>query len=178
MVSLQNIMVDIEKKKKNEKKMIRFVRQQNHYSCGPILLFNLLKWANLNKIISYRDIFALTECTPEKGTKTLKFQKALKFILSRTDLKFKKTITKPSLRQIKQYLKTPNNAIILEYFKNEQYLHFILLIRNDQNEIIMINEGAENKKIPIVQLTNNLSLANHQHCEKYPIAWLIHRHQQ
>lgn len=155
---------------------MKYVRQRNYYSCGPILLFNLLRWANIIKI-SYREIFVLTECSMEKGTKTIKFTEALKKIISQNEnLKLKKQIIKPSYKQIKQNLKSNNDAIILEYFKNEEYLHFVLLVKYE-DEIFVINEGAENKKIPIVQnadlFLKKIFIENEENCHQYPIIWVV-----
>ncbi len=142
------------------------IRQPNNYTCGPIVLFNLQKWTK-SMSVSYRELFTLTKCNPKTGTFTSDFEIALDVLLQNSQLKLiQKQIQPPNIT-----LKNPKQAIILEYFTHLNYLHFILIIFLGDN-LIMINEGAENKKIPIVQNANKLRIIKYEkNGIKYPIMW-------
>lgn len=148
------------------------IRQPTNYTCGPIALFNLQKWAQSNNKLSYRTIYKKTQCNPINGTLTFNFELALEDVLDFNKL----TLVKKEIQPVKW--KMPQNEdqiLIIEYYTVKKYLHFILIVCIN-GEIKMINEGAENKKIPIIQKFN-LQFENYEkNSHKYPIVWQICKH--
>jgi len=52
-----------------------YSKQYNEYSCGPIALFNFLKFHGCYQ--PFRRLMEWTKCSPEHGTSTCKFKKVL-----------------------------------------------------------------------------------------------------
>ncbi len=87
------------------------------------------------------------ECNIQNGTTTNNFFSTLKNICQESNnilqLKIPKIISNQKCVQ--------NRALIIEYKTNKNSLHFVFIFVNDENKHIVVNEGANNKKIPILQ---------------------------
>ncbi len=148
------------------------IRQPNNYTCGPIVLYNLQKWANISSF-TYRQIYNMTQCNETEGTATQNLHHTLKHIVLNSGINLIGTTN--CTQDILQYLKTQEIAIILEYLKNDGYLHFILIIKDHNGKVLIINEGAENKQIPIIQYTKITTTRYRKNGIQYPIAWIIEK---
>ena len=100
--------------------MVRFNKQYDNYSCGPVAILNALKWAGYN--CTYKQDFhfikELCECVNEpdwQGTHYLNLSSALK----EYRIKFK-FIRKPSLFQIVTHLEKGGAVILRVLFKEEE----------------------------------------------------------
>ncbi len=156
-----------------------YIRQKNNYSCGPVAIYNLLTWSQNHELISYRDIFGLTKCNPTNGTSTNAFGKCLKTIetLSKQNLSVVKIFQRPNIQMIvDELLANPNRAAIVEYFKEDQYLHFVFVyVTTDEKRLITVNQHAERRDFAIQQTFQKkyfqkIARKNSFH---YPIVWIL-----
>ncbi len=151
------------------------IRQPNNYTCGPIVLYNLQKWANISSF-TYRQIYNMTQCNEIEGTSTQNLHHTLNQIVLNSGINLIKTTN--CTQNILQYLKTQNIAIIIEYLKNDSYLHFILIIKDHNGKVLIVNEGAENKQIPIIQYKKITTTKYHKNGIHYPVAWIIDKNER
>ena len=145
------------------------IRQPNNYTCGPIVLYNLQTWSQ-SKILTYRQLYILTKCNPQTGTFTKDFEIALAALIKISNLK----LIEKQIQPKKLSLNNNRQAIVMEYFTHLQFLHFILIVMDQDQNLIMINEGAENKEIPLIQSAKHLKIKRYEkNGIKYPIVWKI-----
>lgn len=126
--------------------MIRYVKQQNKYSCGPIAIINAIKWsghkfamkANLRLVIRASGCEKILGCRRSRC-----FDHALRVF---GDKKFKvKLKICPSIRFIENHLRQPGTAIIVNIsrFDNHKVLqgHYILITKVSRSgkSFIVIN---------------------------------------
>lgn len=158
---------------------MRFVRQRDNFTCGPVSIFNALKWAGFSSTYKQHFFKIKFYCkttydwgtTPENITKTLsKYSKYLSF--SRKEL-----IT---LKEIDVHLNN-GGAIILEYwFKEANKLydgHYVFIFRENEHDFIAVN-GMEGP-LTVQPCPRNM-LKGMLRCRKYrhtgsPSAWLINK---
>jgi hypothetical protein len=94
--------------------LIRYVRQRDRYSCGPIAIINAIKWAGKSASI-WQDFEAVTQdckCVPPGGTKHADFDHALR--KHSRGFRAKRRI-QPSFTSIERYLRMPRSAVIVNY---------------------------------------------------------------
>lgn len=156
--------------------MIRFAKQRNTYSCGPVAIINALKWAgrNITYIKHFKKIKKLCYTTSEYGTTPDGITNALEHYKKYISFERKELIT---LREIDQHL-SEGGALILEYwFKecgNNYDGHYSFIFRMNEKDFIAVNNMNE----ITVKKCNRVSLRNILSCKKYrhtgsPSAWLI-----
>ena len=79
---------------------IRYIHQQDEYSCGPVALANILKWAGHKATLaSLPALRKLCKCHPKTGTNKEDLEVALKAL----GIKFRRDIG-PTLKEIDQHI--------------------------------------------------------------------------
>ncbi len=130
---------------------IKYLRQPNNYSCGPIALYNLLIWADLSFIISYRNIFKHMQCDIQNGTTTNNFFSTMQHICQKSNNILRLTLSKKVVALSNQIFFKKNRAFVIEYKTIKNSFHFVFIFVDNNNQYVIVNEGANNKKIPIIQ---------------------------
>lgn len=155
---------------------VRYVKQKDHYSCGPIAIMNALKWAGLYTTYKthFHKIRSLCKTTISWGTTPdnmsaalLKHRKYLSFV----------TKSLVTLREIEKHLDS-GGAVILEYwFWDEMDYdgHYVFIFREYGYDFIAVNDmsGAPTAKpCPRDMLKSMLSCKKYRHTGS-PSAWFI-----
>jgi len=120
--------------------MPNYVKQHDNYSCGPVAIINLCKWAGKN--VSYKNDFAkitkMCKCKSPNGTFPENFNKCLRKCLKKCT-KIQEVI-KPSMKQINKHLLC-NQALVLRYEVKPLHNHFILIVPSNGKTFTCINDG-------------------------------------
>ena len=156
---------------------MRFLRQRDQYSCGPVSVINALKWAGLP--LSYRKHYKKIKkkCKTDKGwgtythniTKTLGGFKEIWF----------ETVPLITYRQLKDHLMN-GGAAILEYWYREDDGsydgHYAFVYMTHDLEFVVVNDMWTEtvKRVEPNYIKEKLR------CRKYrstgsPSAWLIRK---
>ena len=92
---------------------IRYTKQYDHYSCGPVAIINALKWAGYSASLKKDKprILKISKCKPPKGTSVFNLNKAILRCLE-LDLEYDDC---PDLRTLRAHLRTRQGAAILRY---------------------------------------------------------------
>lgn len=155
---------------------MRFIRQRDQYSCGPIAIINALKWAGayLTYKSDFKKIKNLCKTTISWGTTPENISKVLSVYSEHINFEVKALIT---LKIIDKHLKS-GGSVILEYWFNEDGVydgHYVFIFRKDGHDFIAVNNmnGA-----PAAQPCTRQMLKSMLRCKKYrhtgsPSAWLI-----
>ncbi len=161
-----------------------FIRQRNNYTCGPIALYNLLTWANAHTIMTYRNIYKLTNCDSKNGTTTLNFTIALKKLIHKSNGNMivlnatqpQKTNKQKDFDDLHKLLfENSNLCAIVEYEQRATYLHFVLLFV-ENNKLFIINQEANKKSVPVVQKINNLNfMIKFNNKKHHPLIWIVQK---
>lgn len=117
---------------------MRYVKQRDSYSCGPIALLNILKWSGLRK--TYKDLPILQkECKCNNGTWPEDLQKAVKKYSNLKSFSRRK----PSILKIDQHLKRHGAVILVCYWSDEWDEeiegHFITIVGCKDKEYVCLN---------------------------------------
>ena len=133
--------------------MIRYIKQKDNTSCGPVALMNVLKW--LGHKVSYDWIhIARHICKWEDrhsdsggGTSDLDLEKALKYF----DIKKKRKI-QPCLNDIDKHIDS-GGIVLLSYFNpysmpefKKNSGHFALCIGRTSRTYMMVNDRTNKTK--------------------------------
>lgn len=129
--------------------MVRYVKQRDYTSCGPVALINILKWANCN--VTYKSfiedarILCNHEPGPDGGTHIWDMEHALKRIGIR-----KKRRKNPTLEEIDKHIDS-GGIVLIEYYApyKNKFLdkgegHFSLCIGRTDKTYILVNDGTKN----------------------------------
>lgn len=131
--------------------MVRYVKQRDETSCGPVAIINIFKWMNCN--VTYDFIHtARLFCKWEDGrrnggggTTNLDLEYALKIFGIKN-----KRIIKPTLEDIDNHI--DSGGIVLIGYSNPYYMpgfmnkdedHFALCIGRTENSYTMVNDNGK-----------------------------------
>ena len=97
--------------------MARYVKQKDMYSCGPVVIMNVLKWAGVK--FSYQEkIGVLREvcgCKPGRGTSHPNLDQALRWAVWEVEGKLRiRRVRRPKLCQIEKHLGS-GGVVVLNY---------------------------------------------------------------
>ena len=156
---------------------MRYVRQRDQYSCGPIAIMNALKWAGLSatyrthfhKIRSLCKTTMSWGTTPKNMTVTLeKYSKCLSFT----------TKSLVTLKEIDKHL-AAGGAVILEYWFLDDEMgyydgHYVFVFREREHNFIIVNAID----VPVTYPCSRDMLKSILSCKKYrhtgsPSAWFL-----
>lgn len=110
---------------------MRFVKQRNQYSCGPVVILNALKWAEQK--VSYKSHFKklkkLTKCNLDGSV----FSKVKGAIYSYSNIFKIGTDRITSIKRLEIYIKNGAGIILQYYYRdskkvNEIFGHFTLIL--------------------------------------------------
>lgn len=125
---------------------IRYASQLRESDCGPISIFNLLKWIGIrvNLRDHHRLLCDLCNDSPEFGSSEQELTRALSKIKKRIKFNFS-YIKSPNRNNIIKHLKAGGAAIL--FFQNETGIHacFMPSIETER-EIILINAFDDETK--------------------------------
>ena len=129
--------------------MVRYIKQRDHTSCGPVAVINILKW--LGYKVSYDSFIHSArylcghEPGPEGGTNITGVEKALKHLGVK-----KRRVKNPSLDDIDRHIDS-GGIVLLEYvapykneFLNKGEGHFSICIGRTAKTYILVNDGTKN----------------------------------
>lgn len=176
----------------DQEAMVRYVKQHDHYSCGPVAILNAALWAG-KKVTKSKDLkrlCRLTKCNPihindrkRKGTKQKNLDRALtKELRGYATVKRAGWITR---QQLISYLRDPNHAAVICYCHTWDVDHhpvaghyaLCIGIKDDMLRLVNLGHAAPtslNKKI------SRFYRMYMQHWEngrgtKYPRIWLLRK---
>jgi len=124
---------------------IRYVKQRDHSSCGPVAIMNVLKWAG--HIFSYQETIGLfqlaCEWTPVTGTCHAPFDRALRGLAGRFNLRIRR-VHGPRLGEVEKHLRS-GGIVVMNYYwrrKKEDNRHFMVLsdVSESGKSFITIND--------------------------------------
>ena len=159
---------------------MRYVKQKDQYSCGPIAIMNALKWAGLQTTYKthFHRIRTLFKTTMSWGTTIdnmtatlLKHGRYLSFT----------TKSLVTLKEIDRHL-AQGGAVILKYWFKESAGydgHYVFLFREEGHDFIAVNAMLGT---PAAQPCPRDMLKSMLSCKKYrhtgsPSAWFITRNE-
>lgn len=167
--------------------MTKYVKQYDDYSCGPIAIFNILKWCDERP--QYRLIKQICNPDVHLGTVHANFCKALQhFLPQHVSVRY---LIQPDVDVVVQHLMVGGVAIVCEHWtaddvEGEHY--YCVAASKDTDSFVVINRDNKAKKLFNYDELKN-SLQRHEisnYYEKdgqppsyddllYPTAWLIFR---
>lgn len=119
---------------------IRFCKQRDHYSCGPIALLNAAKFFAYN--VTYKDLKTfqdLVSCTSPRGTYTRNISK----VLGRASRK--------SWKNTKAALNNCQHCLIIQSYNPETNCgHISLLCRDYYGSYILVNHYKDQKYAALI----------------------------
>lgn len=155
---------------------VRFLRQRDEYSCGPIAVLNALKWAGLSLTYkqNFKEIKELCKTTKSWGTTPSNITNVLSQYIEYICFEVKELIT---LKDIEKHIKH-GGALILEYwFKDDLEFdgHYVFILEKDEDSFIIANGMIGDLAL---STCSREELKNMLRCKKYrctgsPSAWLI-----
>lgn len=140
--------------------MKRYItKQKDKYSCGPISIINLAKWAGKNYTFkNIKEIRKALKCTPKTGTFPTLMEKYLKNNFG-NDYKIKKLSICASVGELKSYLEKECSILLRIFFRSENkdydlssHLFFIAGLDKDNNWICPNGNGKFPKLLSIEQI--------------------------
>ena len=120
---------------------MRFIRQRDDHSCGPVAIINALKWAGVP--VTYRTHFRrikrLCRTTQDWGTRREDMSKALARYGLALRYEVRSLVT---LQEMEKHLLS-GSALILEYWfrEGEKYDgHYVFIYHNDDHGFMVVND--------------------------------------
>ncbi|MFA5024169.1 MAG: C39 family peptidase [Patescibacteria group bacterium] len=114
---------------------IRYIRQRDEYSCGPVAIVNALKFIGINAThdsVCY--VSMLCNCCRETGTEPEDIERAFKAL----EVKFKRKIF-PTLKEIDDHIDN-GGALLLDYFWSPEDGHYTLCIGRTPKYYVFVND--------------------------------------
>lgn len=150
---------------------MRFIKQQDSYSCSPIAIMNAMKWAN--KLVTLKDLplyKRLTFCS-KLGTNVNNITKAL------SHLPFKSKLRKRfTLKTLEKQLEIGGSFIMcfkVPDSKKEIY-HSAFFFRKHKNRWVVANFNPNTQKYALTFETNNTLNQILKDTGMYsPLVWLL-----
>jgi hypothetical protein len=175
-ISIRRMLSDKNNFKIDIKSKIRFISQDKPYNCGPVAIFNALRFFGVRVDRQYLNkIEKICNCD-RYGTTGAELEKALKYF--KKIIKFQ-CFKHPNLKFVDNQLKL-GNAIILNYiwFIPEQRCgsgHFALICRKTKTGYIMANERKDRPTsyVSRKQMVEYLSVFNFDGRRRGGYCWII-----
>ena len=150
--------------------MIRFTKQRDHYTCGPIAIINVCKWAGYK--VTQKDIKKfkkLTNC--DNGTYAEDLHKALKK-LDEKYFKLKKRLLakEVKVKEIKKHCKQHGIVLLRFQWPDDDEFHYILVIKFTKHRVGVVNYFPEGPAYRLIYKSTFKKLVENQY---QVIAWLI-----
>lgn len=102
---------------------IRYVKQRDSYSCGPVAIINILKWLGVEKVTYKLLPFAQIICNcSTDGTHDIDIEKAMKYL----EITKKRKIS-PSIKEVDKHL-ISGGIILISYVTIFDDGHFSLCV--------------------------------------------------
>lgn len=152
---------------------MRYMKQRDNYSCGPVALANVMKWAGSKKSAgSLRKYFMpICKCSPENGTRPWEIHNAL---LTIDDISFEK-VEYPGLQDLDGHL--DDGGIVLLRVRYEDGGHYFICTRRTQKMYEVINRKVDHVTKSLVSrktMSKDISYADvFIGGAYYAVAWLI-----
>ena len=115
--------------------MLRYTKQRDEFSCGPIAILNALIWAGADAAHDkcYAWLRELCDCTPPNGTQYAPFERALKS--AGQEIFQVRKIMRPSMSTIDDHLQS-GQALVLNYLwktPTELQRHYVLMVGTSES---------------------------------------------
>lgn len=117
---------------------MRYIRQSDTFSCGPIAIMNVAKWIGIRATIKDHHMFLRNLCgtTIEAGTQEHGLMKGLRFALgNRAKVKHR---FRPTLASIEGNLRL-GRAVILMHSIGTAAFHYILITMDQDGNMSSVN---------------------------------------
>ena len=162
--------------------MLRYVRQYNDYTCGPVAIINAIKWSG-HKATIKQDLKHITNecrCDPRNGTSHGNFDRILRKE-SKERFRVRRRLF-PTLEEIAQHLVRPGHSVIINFLRVnkggiEIDAHYALLVGAMEavQEFVQINsfEGETVARVNRYQLAEDLRQRKSIRGKVYPRAWFL-----
>jgi predicted double-glycine peptidase len=152
---------------------IRYIRQRDTYSCGPIAIINTLKWLG-HENITYKLLPAIRmmcKCEYEFGTHDLDLERTLKAL----GIKKKRKVV-PTIKEIDKHLDN-DGIIILQYSITPFDGHYVLCIRRTAKSYFLVNDSNDRT---ISRMSRGVfkRLIKWDKNDEKPWAWFIYKDKQ
>ena len=123
-------------------KKIKYVKQKDTYTCGPVALINVLRWAGQLKVNPkyLKAIKAICFTDKNQGTYSKEFDRAIKYFRPIIKIKTKK---KPDLKDIDNCV-DKGGIVVIGYvykFHEIEQAHFALIIGRTKTRYILVNDS-------------------------------------
>ena len=146
---------------------IKWIKQRDEYSCGPVAIINILKWLGVNATYKWLPaVQNLCRCDID-GTSTADIESALK----RLCIKYKKRMS-PSLKKIDDHLNR-NGIALVEYYYAQDEGHFALCIKKTKKQYTLVNDV---KEITVSRIYRKgfIKLIRSHRVNEAPLIWFIY----
>lgn len=157
---------------------MRYIKQRDNYSCGPVALANAMKWAGSKDSASAlrKHFIPICNCTPEDGgTRPWDLHSALETI----DIISFDKIEYPSLQDLDDHL--DGGGIVLLRVRYEDGGHYFLCTRRTPQMYEVINRKSDHKtKALVSRRTMDKDIAYIDSFiggSYYAVAWMIRKGQ-
>lgn len=160
-------------------KKIRWCRQRDRHSCGPVAALNALKWAGVPATYKnmYRKLYKLC-WTDEKGTFAQELDNVLRGLGSICNFKVTR-LRNTDIQTVTEHIMHPNKAIILNY-THKHGGHFSFWPVTDGKWYLGINDMRDYTLMAYSRARFRYYLRPH-HPEwrawGYPVVWSLTRHE-
>lgn len=163
-----------------EDKVPEYIGQHDRFSCGPVAIFNAIRWSGLGCIVrEYLNIISVRcYCTPPKGTLHVNFDRALRFF-SKGRFRVKRRIY-PDIDSIEEHLRRPDGAVIindLRIINNKDKGHYYLIteVSNSGRTFTGINifKTVISATFRRTTLEHRFEAQRSKDGEVYPTAWFL-----
>ena len=167
--------------------MTKYIRQTSKTTCGPVAVFNALKWAGYN--FTRKSHFKKL-CKELQWSSTVKMgcigthphyvhniwnkYPKIKMIGSSTTLDF-------DIKNLDGFLDCGNTAFVMRYFRiinNKSFGHYVFCPSRTPKRYILIN-NKKNKTIMYQTRDTMLKMLKQIHCDEFashqPYMWLLQR---
>jgi len=127
---------------------VRFFKQKDSNTCGPIALLNVRLWSGQK--VSFKKNFqeCVKACKCDNGTQRSNFTKALnQFKNDRYEIDTHNYI---NLNDLRSHVVNGGIAVLLYYPKKEWYSHYCLVVDKIGSEWIIINDGCKSVKCNVL----------------------------
>lgn len=162
--------------------MVRYARQYNDYTCGPIAIINAIKWSG-HKGTLKNDLKRITQecrCDRNNGTSHGNFDHVLRQY-SRGRFTARRRLY-PDFSDVVQHLAHPNCAVIINYLHVGEITdaHYVLLLGGKAKNgrgLTLINSFSKETRVEIneKQIKEYLKKRRSARGKMYPRVWFLQK---
>lgn len=153
--------------------MIRFTKQKDHYSCGPVAIINLCKWAGFEFDAQkwLKKFKKLTNCDTE-GTYPDDLYKALKKLDTKYFKLKKQYKYKVKFKDLRNHCNDTSGVVLLRFtWPKKDSRHYIIVTKFTKQKVEVINYFSTGRAVRFITKSTFKKLLKTKPLEG--MAWLI-----